>query len=300
MKFEIVTIGSAVLDILIKSKAFTITNVHEAMMVCQMYGGKMDVEEAVLASGGAATNTAVSFARQGFVTAALCEIGVDIGAQIIWDDLHREGVHTRLLVQEKGERTGISAVLISGEGLRSAMTFRGAAHQLEVKDIDFTKLTTLRAIHLSSVGNYDLIRKVSAHCAEHNIFLSWNPSKTEARELFLQQGLGGKKFCDVLFLNGSEWEVVLKAKEQVLSVSPLVIVTEGSKGGNILAHGKSVPFSAKAVPVVDETGAGDAFASGFTGAILRGAKQEEAIAFGVENSASVVGSMGAKSGLLRI
>lgn len=300
MNYDIVTIGSAVLDVHLRSQAFTVTPVRHQLMVCEIYGGKMDIEEAAISSGGAATNTAVSFARQGFVVGCVAEIGVDPAAQVIWDDLHRDGVHTRLLVQEEGERTGISVLLVAADGSRSALVYRGAARQLQEADIPFAKLEGVRAIHLSGVGGaYPLIRRVSEFCREKKIFFSWNPSKGEAEELFLKQKLPAG-FCDVLFLNDLEFEAVSKAESVVMASAKIVAVTRGPKGGELYTGGKKILFAARPVKAVSATGAGDAFASGFVGAHLRGEPLEKCLDFAVESASSVIGYMGAKEGLLKI
>jgi len=44
-------------------------------------------------SGGGASNTAVSYARLGFKTAAVCETGRDNFAQIVINDLINEGYY---------------------------------------------------------------------------------------------------------------------------------------------------------------------------------------------------------------
>src|SRR5579859_3815701 len=95
---EVISIGSAVMDIFLKSAKFAVTPVADHLMVCELYGGKMDVEESLVTSGGAGTNTAVSFARQGFSVGCIASVGKDIAAQIVLDDLVREGVETKNLV----------------------------------------------------------------------------------------------------------------------------------------------------------------------------------------------------------
>ncbi|MCA9308823.1 hypothetical protein KC973_00445, partial [Candidatus Saccharibacteria bacterium] len=52
------------------------------------------------------------------------------------------------------------------------------------------------------------------------------------------------------------------------------------------------------VPVIDRTGAGDAFTSGFVSVIATGGTVEEALVFASANSTSVVGKIGAKAGIL--
>ena len=52
------------------------------------------------------------------------------------------------------------------------------------------------------------------------------------------------------------------------------------------------------VPVIDRTGAGDAFGSGFLSQWAQGKSLAESIVFASANSTSVVGRIGAKPGIL--
>ena len=52
------------------------------------------------------------------------------------------------------------------------------------------------------------------------------------------------------------------------------------------------------VPVVDRTGAGDAFGSGFLSQWSQGKNLQESIVFASANSTSVVTKIGAKEGIL--
>jgi ribokinase len=52
------------------------------------------------------------------------------------------------------------------------------------------------------------------------------------------------------------------------------------------------------VPVIDRTGAGDAFASGFLSQWAKGKSLKESIIFASANSTSVVTKIGAKAGIL--
>lgn len=297
---EVLSIGSGVLDVLLKSSKFAVTPVDDQLMVCELYGGKMDVEDSLVTSGGAGTNTAVSFRRQGFGVACLACIGKDIAAQVVVDDLLKEKVVTTFLVTRANLSTGISAILVAKDGSRSAVTYRGASHELQVKDLDLDRFQALKAIHLSSVGSLDVVREVMRYCFTHHIFLSWNPSETEAEEFFLRGETNGMA-CDALYVNDLEWKGIQKNENKVRSSTKMLIITRGKLGGEIITKEKTFLYEAKRdIPVVDETGAGDAFASGLTGGVLRGLPLEQAVTFATENAAGVVGQMGAKAGLITV
>lgn len=297
---DIVSIGSSVVDVLLKSRSFQPTNIDGELLLCEIYGGKANVEEALLCSGGAGSNTAVSFARQGFVPGIISEVGVDICAQIVIDELSREKVHTDYLIEEPEEKTGISAILIASDGSRSAMTYRGAAHMLSSKDLPFDFLQTVPNIHLSSIGNADVIREVFLFCTTHGIKLSWNPSKAEIEEIVFRSGRIFEKACTVLSMNELEYQAVAQKSDVLKQMATVVVITKGKNGGEVWHDGGVQSYQAQTVTAVDETGAGDAFASGFFGTYIKTQSIEKALEFGVKNATSVVGYLGAKKGLLTV
>jgi len=297
-KFDVVSIGSAVVDTIFKSSQFTPHKLDGELMLCEIYGGKADVEAAVLTSGGAGTNTAVGFARQGLLSSVVAEIGQDMCAQIVIDELLSEHVDTSLLIQESSEQTGMSAVLVASDGSRSAVTFRGAAKMLTPSDIPFSELKNVPWIHLSSIGNPELIRQIFLFCKENSIHLSWNPGKTEIVDI-VNLSVGDFSDCvDILFLNDLEYAAVEQKKDFLHELAKTLIVTRGKDGGEVWVGKNRTTYEGKTVEAECELGAGDAFASGVVGAFIQNKSLEVALDWGVQNGASVVKQMGAKKGLL--
>jgi sugar/nucleoside kinase (ribokinase family) len=80
----------------------------------------------------------------------------------------------------------------------------------------------------------------------------------------------------------------------------VVIVTNG-KEGVYVSHERRIYFHPSlSVPVVSTLGAGDAFGSGFVGMYTQGYSIQDSIRAGMLNSASVIGHIGAKTGLLTL
>ncbi len=87
----------------------------------------------------------------------------------------------------------------------------------------------------------------------------------------------------------------------LLSRGPKVIVITDAEKGVQSYDGERFSFvPSKKVPVVEKTGAGDAFTSGFIGAIAQGHDLKTAMEWGVDNSAHVIQSFGAQNGLLTL
>jgi ribokinase len=107
--FDVICIGSALLDIFLKSPQFKkVPNgeFQDGVALCEEYGGKTEVSEVVVASGGAGTNNAVSYARKGLRTALIAEVGQDLIASTIKEELSRENVDLSMLSEVQGEETG--------------------------------------------------------------------------------------------------------------------------------------------------------------------------------------------------
>jgi len=179
---DVVSIGSATLDIFLKSDQFKIDRHEQGVYLCEKYEGKIEAQELVMASGGGATNSAVAFARNGFRAAPIIEMGKDPASETILSELEREGLDLSFVIQEIDEVTAVSVVLLRGNpatrsssspnlkvedlgGGGSIVTYRGASRMLTVTDIQFDKLgMTLKPggwIYLTSVGgDMELVEKV--------------------------------------------------------------------------------------------------------------------------------------------
>lgn len=299
--YDVITIGSATVDMFMKSRAFHLEPTDQGVLLCQEYGGKLDIDEFEMQSGGAGTNTAVGFRRLGFQTAAVVEIGKDMFGQVVWDDLKRERVDTNLVISEKSEHTAVSVLLISGEGGRSALTHRGASSMLEARDLPWQALRETRWIHLSNVsGNKELLMRLFDHLRHSLTGLSWNPGHKELEMLATHQLMIDSIFCDILLMNQEEWELLAPVQKEIKEHIPYVIVTNGTQGGEVLIKGQyPLKYAIEKVPTVQETGAGDAFAVGYVSAHLLSLPPIECVEWGKRNAASVVQKMGAKTGLLR-
>ena len=82
--FDVITIGTATRDAFLRSREFKIISTPEYQSgegICLPAGAKIDLDDIVFATGGGASNAAVTFSRQGFHTAAVCKIGNDVSGR---------------------------------------------------------------------------------------------------------------------------------------------------------------------------------------------------------------------------
>lgn len=300
--YDIITIGSSVVDSFIKSKSFKLQKSDEGVLLCQTYGDKVDVDEYIVRTGGAGTNTAVGFARMGFRTAVVTETGTDTFSEFIISELRKEYVATNFVVSEKSEKTGGSIILLGDDGGRTVMVHRGASAQIDPKDIPAQPLSQAKWVHISSIaGRVDTLQTIFDALQQGDTRCSWNPGNKE-----LQAIADGSISLEalpvtVLILNKREWQLVSEKRQVLLEKIPQIIVTNGANGGEVFVDGKpNTRFMSGQVDSVDDTGAGDSFAVGYVTGQLKGKSIIDSCNWGKKNAQSVIQHIGAKPGLLTI
>ncbi len=298
---QVITIGSALVDIFVYTSKFQLMPTEQGTLLCQLHGSKTEVNDFNVYTGGGGSNTAVGFARMGFKTGVVCETGRDSFSFLVTEDLRRNGVSESLVICEKSEQTGGSVILVCKNGERSVLVHRGAAAKLDSFDVSAYHLSQAEWVHLSSIGGrLKTLEKIFlAIDRSDSTKLSWNQGKKELSLLADRRILIRDIPCEVFIVNYEEWEMVLDLQAQILAYFPYVVITNGKRGGEIYHQQHHLThYSAKGDKVVDSTGAGDAFSVGFVTGLLWNLSPKKAAILGSENAANVIRYYGAKAGLL--
>lgn len=299
--YDLITIGSSLIDIFVKSQDFMLQKTDRNVMLCQTLGDKVEVDEFVLRTGGGGTNTAVGFARMGFNTAVITETGKDQWSNIILSELHQEFVSANLVVREKHEKTGTSVILVSPSGGRTALVFRGAASQLDPHDIPDKYFAHTKWVHLTSISNrLQTLSKIFDLASQNkSLRMSWNPGKKEI--MLIAEGRLSVSLLpiEVLIVNEEEWALLESSQRVLMEKTRHIVVTNGHHGGRVYFDGDWHNYSTNKIESLDDTGAGDSFAVGYVSAVLYDKDLETAIAWGKKNAQSVIQQVGAKPGLLK-
>lgn len=328
--FDVISIGTAVRDAFVVLKDIKDKNVQiiagkrfkTGRAVAFSHGSKITIPTIVFATGGGATNAATTFGRQGFRTACFCVVGADVSGETIMRELRKEKVHFLFKIDlDKEHKTGYSIILLSPSGERTILTYRGASEDLRPAMIPWRKMAS-RWLYLAPLGGAapevfaDIMRKARAK----KMAVAVNPSaKTLEKGLaWFSRAIGG---AAVLILNEEEAAYLTGlpygADEKIFkkldkAVGGIVVMTKGPKGV-VVSDGRRI-YSAgvfKEKALMDRTGAGDAFGSGFVAGLIRSQKGKAfrlervtpahvqfAIRLGSANGTSVVEHIGAKTGIL--
>lgn len=295
--YDIVTVGSATVDVFLRSSAFVINDRGQESLV--LSGGKIEVTEKEMTVGGGGTNTAVGFSRLGLDCACASRFGNDWAGNWLKENLEGENFDKRYLRQIKGEETDFSTILLSFTGERIILTFRGKTRvDDEIFPLDI--LTQTRWLYLASLeGNVDLLEKIVDQAQKLKVLVALNPGNLELQH----QDRLGRIFSKVKLLVLNEEEAKGLWGEKYLEKLPktgseIAVVTCGKKGAYFCQAGKIFQEPALAGKVIDATGAGDAFSTGLVAGLIWGYPLLKAIRAGMTESLSVISQIGPKAGLL--
>lgn len=300
----IVTIGKATQDVFLKSsKAFKQLSSRGVLYDQLPVGQKLDLDEVIFSTGGNVTNAAVTFARQGLHSRYAWCIGTDVASEAILQSLDKEGVDTNHVVQNDTYRASYSVILMLGGGERTILNYKGTKLTADNHDIDLSIIDTADWVYLSSLGNMDLLEAIISRAAKHGVKVMLNPAGVELKEKDKLRGL--LEDVEILAVNKEEAQLIVsgEALDELARhghhYCPVVIVSDGPNGA-VATDGKTVVTAGmyEDVPVLDRTGGGDAFGSGFLSYYAQGKSLKESIIFASANSTSVVTKIGAKEGIL--
>jgi ribokinase len=306
MDIKVLTIGAATQDVFLTGKIFTARrDVREQSYVEQFpLGAKLNVEQVYFDTGGGASNAAVTFARQGFKTGFVGKVAHDPAGVEVMRVLHKEGVATEHVAYDAKLATGYSVLLLAPNGERTVLNYRGASHELQGRDVKIRSLAADWFYISSLAGNLRLLKELLSHAGRNGIKVAYNPGGLE-----LSQGRKLRKLLpmvEVLCSNREELTQLYPGDDertvlqQAAAHSHIVVMTDGPRG-TWATDGAQLYQAGQyhKVKVIDRTGAGDAFGSGFVAGLAKGMGIDYAISLGSANSTSVVTKIGAKTGILR-
>jgi ribokinase len=318
--YDIVTLGSATVDVFVKTRKPQIVKHQQHEDVCYAIGEKVLVDDLHVDTGGGGTNTAVAFSRLGLKTGWVGKLGRDLNAKTVLDEMRRENVD--VLVSrgdgsaDRGRRasadtvsrrmTGYSVILTGLEHDRTILAYKGVNDQLSANDVPWKKLNT-KWLYLSAMlgKSFDSLVKAAQFAKKNNIKYAFNASMYLAK-----QGVKALKpiieGCDVLVLNREEAQALLGTQEKCRDMLPelqkyakITVITDGPKPAhayNGIDHYEITPPDIK---VVETTGAGDAFASGFVAGLMVKKDIAAALQWAMAESCAVIQHIGAKQKLLK-
>jgi len=232
-------------------------------------GAKLNVEKIDFSTGGGATNAAVTFARQGFESSFIGKLGRDIAASAVITELDKENIQSDSVIYDDKLGTQYSTILLTESGERTILIYRGTANTHMPKDYEPIDFSGYDWLYVSSfAGAMDALHVIFERAHAAGVKIAFNPGEAELAQPELLKPL--LEDVEVLAVNKEEAQKIVEGEEleelarHARHYVPVVIVSDGPNGV-VATDGKTIVRAGmyEDVPVVDRTGAGDAFGSGF-------------------------------------
>ncbi len=292
--FDMVVMGSAGIDVLVRSHARTIVGTtigsHDSGL-WQAYplGSKLLIEDLDFRPGGAGINVCSSVSRMGLKTAFLGKLGNDQNGDMLYHWLQQ---HRVTFLGSRGGQSGYSLSL-QAEMDRTILAYKGCNDTLQFNEL---KPWTAGWLYSTTMlgESFAAQKMVFAQAREQGCRIVYNPSPYACR-MGLNVLSPLLKNSDVLVLNREEAELLITRKmtdaspeglfalaQELIMVGPeLVAISDGGRGAIIVtgpAYNHEAWYLAPAqnLEIVRITGAGDAFGAGLAVALQQGKPLREA------------------------
>ena len=309
---DVVAVGSAIVDVLahVGDDVVVANGLVKGTMVLVDHDRSAALYDAMPAgievSGGSAANTAAGIASLGGGVAFIGKVRDDGLGEIFTHDLRSTGVVYTTPPGTAGPPTARCLVLITPDAERTMSTYLGTAGEMSAADVDPALVASAGITYvegylvgLPSAEGALTAAVEAAHAAGRKVALTlsdpaWVAFQHDAFKALLP---------DVDILLGNETEALeltgessLEDAAAVLAESvEVVALTRGAAGAIASDGAETVRVAAEPVArVVDTTGAGDLFASGFLLGLARQRPLEECLRLGALAAAEVISHIGAR------
>jgi sugar/nucleoside kinase (ribokinase family) len=310
---DVLCIGNAIVDVLahaddgfLQAEALT----KGAMMLIdaaaaeRLYGR---MGPGVECSGGSAGNTAAGIASLGGKAGYVGKVADDQLGQVFAHDIRAVGVEYATPPLKGGAPTARCLILVTADAQRTMNTFLGACVALGPGDIDAAQVSRAqvtyfegylwdppaakqairKAIDIAKAGG----RRVSLTLSDSFCVDRW---RDEFRALV-------EGSVDILFANEAEITSLYQTKDfdtalaAVRGKCPIAVLTRSAKGCVVVTKDAvDVVPAAPVAKLVDTTGAGDVFASGFLYGLTQGKPLPTCAKIGNIAAAEVISHFGAR------
>jgi sugar/nucleoside kinase (ribokinase family) len=313
-KYDVLGIGNAIVDVIALTEddfllahdlakgSMRLIDEAQAEKLYQSMG------PATIVSGGSAANTVVGIASLGGSGSFIGKVRNDTLGQAFTHDIRAIGVHFETKPADMGLATARSFILVTPDGERTMNTFLGACLYLGPDDID---PVTVEASAISYFEGYlwdpedakIAFRKAAsiAHAAGRKVALTLSDSFCVDRYRDEFRGLITDGTIDILLANEHELKSLYttsdfdSAVDALRNEGPISVVTRSAAGSVVVDRNGVQAIPAQPIDrLVDTTGAGDLFASGFLLGLARGFDHRDAARLGAIAAAEIIQHIGAR------
>ena len=312
-RFDVLSIGNAIVDVLarVDDQFLAKHQLAKGMMrlIDEVTAEELfaDMGPATVISGGSAGTTAAGIASFGGRSAYFGKIKQDQMGELFGHDLRAQGVHFDSARSVDGPATARSFILVTPDGERTMNTYLGACVNLTVADIvpeivSGSAVTYMEGYLWDRPEAKEAFVKAAAIARQAGrktaITLSDSFCVDRHRDSFLDLI---RNQIDIVFANEAEitslyqTEDFSTALELAAEDCEIAVLTRSEKGCVVVSGDTLHTVPAHPIKkLVDATGAGDLFASGFLYGFTQGRPLDHCARLGALAAAEVISHIGAR------
>ena len=313
MSKKILGIGNAIVDVFVKVDDNFLSNnnlIKSSMKLIQIdefENLKNIIKIEKIEAGGSVANTMAGIAYLNGNSFFIGKISSDRFGKIYKQSLEKINVHFSYIEKNENLATGASIIFITPDSERTMCTYLGISSKLSAEDINEhyikdSKLIFLEGYLWDKGTTEEMFKKIINLAKKNNIKIAMSLSDifcvNRHREDFiklLQDDL------DILFGNENEINALTNKKslfegiKELQKLNKLIIITRGEKGSLAILKNEIINCdSIKVDKILDLTGAGDLFASGFLKEYLDKSDIKKCLQTGSELAAKIIQKIGAR------
>ena len=307
---KILGIGNAIVDVICKVEDTFIKKNDLTKGLMKLFFDEIEftnllsnlkIEKTI--SGGSVANSIVGLSQLGNNVGFIGKISDDTFGIKYEDGLKKENVKFFYSKKKELLPTGTCLILITPDSERTMCTFLGTAGKINKNDLD---VDTIKESDLIFLEGYLWDEGDPKEAFEKAINLSNKTAMSLSDKFCVDRHKSNfldlvKNKLDLVFANEAEIMSLIDAKkfDDVIlfgkQIKKHLIITRGGKGAVSINNNEIVEIDAKKdLNIVDLTGAGDLFASGYLHGFINNFSQRECLEKATEMSSKIIQQIGAR------
>lgn len=309
-QIDVLSVGDIVTDAFIKlfdDQAVSYEN-EQGKWLAMPYGMKVPFDHVeILEAVGNAANASVSFSRLGLKSGLVSNVGGDMHGRDMISSLHKQDVDTRFVRINPDKMSNYHYVLWYKEERTILIKHEDYDyHWPHLKEKEMPRWVYFSSISENAIDYHDDIAEwMEAH---PDVKLAFQPGTFQIKagverlaQLYRQTEVLVLNREEAVQVTGGDYHDLHDLFNRVHSYGPRIVCITDGPDGAYASDGENrfrMPPYPDPAPPVERTGAGDAFASTFVAALIKGNSVEGALQWAPINSMNVVQNVGAQNGLL--
>jgi len=300
--YDLITFGKITADLYFKADNLT----TKGNRLYLALGGKYFIEGFEMHVGGGGANVAIGVKKNRLKTAVCGLVGNNVFRKAILHQLTLKRVSKNFLLF-KQKHDNISVILLKKDGLRTILNYEGNQQSLTLSKKILKRLDKTRSVYFGNLPYLSISEraKLMKNFKNKGVFIFTNLPTIDTRRK-KNDLLPILKMTDILIVNKYEAAELLKKdtkklnlKINILNFLPilkgkLLIITDAENGS--YAYDDEKVYYQKAIrpnKIVDTTGAGDGYTSGFIAEYLKTQDIKQSMKKGAYYASKIIGRIGA-------